>query len=315
MKTHTFGRRLPACSRSYRFGPVAAAPTRSLGVLALLFCLAAGVAWGQAQPGPDDPAQVAAQLANVERLLETSSGAQRVDRSDNALAHKIRDDARERHRSAHAAYDRGEYAQARRLLEEAAKSMFQAIRILGPPTEITDKKVQDFDGREASTRALMDALRRIAAQEGASDEAAGTLAGVEQTVVAARKLLAAGAYEDARRMLDDAYEQAKAAVEQRRDGKTLVRSLHFETDQDEYRYEMDRNDTHQMLVRVVLQERQPGAQARSLVDASMARAAELRQQAEQSAAGGAFREAIRLLELSTKELVRAIRGAGLYIPG
>jgi hypothetical protein len=41
----------------------------------------------------------------------------------------------------------------------------------------------------------------------------------------------------------------------------------------------------------------------------------LRSEAEKEAAGGRFDEAIGLLEQSTKELIRAIRSAGIYIPG
>ena len=41
----------------------------------------------------------------------------------------------------------------------------------------------------------------------------------------------------------------------------------------------------------------------------------LRTEAEEAAGGERFEEAIDLLEQSTKELIRAIRSAGVYIPG
>jgi HEPN domain-containing protein len=47
----------------------------------------------------------------------------------------------------------------------------------------------------------------------------------------------------------------------------------------------------------------------------MAKAKRLREQAEQQAEKGAYEEAIHTLEQSTKEIVRAIRSAGIYIPG
>jgi hypothetical protein len=46
-----------------------------------------------------------------------------------------------------------------------------------------------------------------------------------------------------------------------------------------------------------------------------AASAELRLKAESLATKGQFKDAIEMLERSTNELVKAIRGAGVYIPG
>jgi len=101
-----------------------------------------------------------------------------------------------------------------------------------------------------------------------------------------------------------------------RRGDTLVRSLNFATKREEYDYEIDRNDTHRMLVNVLLEERRASNPAldrsvRNFLD----EAARLRGEAEQQAQKGGFDAAIKTLEDSTRELVRAIRGAGVYIPG
>jgi hypothetical protein len=45
------------------------------------------------------------------------------------------------------------------------------------------------------------------------------------------------------------------------------------------------------------------------------RAAELRRDADAAGKRGDYVYAIRLLEVATRELVRAIRGAGVFIPG
>jgi tetratricopeptide (TPR) repeat protein len=259
--------------------------------------------------------RVAGQLENIRRLIEQSTGSQRVLSSNNELALKIRLHARERLQGAQAAFDSGDNATARQLLSEATKTMFQAIRILGPATEAPERHIADFERRAESTKALLDALQRISIEAGAQDSVGKTALVVEKTVVAARELVAAGEYEDARKVLDGAYETAKAAVEALRDGKTLVRTLTFESDESEYRYEVDRNDTHQMLVKIAFEDKASQAQSRAGADQSLGRALDLRKQAEQRAGRRDFRGAIQLLEESTKELVRAIRSAGLFIPG
>jgi endonuclease III len=105
------------------------------------------------------------------------------------------------------------------------------------------------------------------------------------------------------------------AIEKLRGGDTLIRSLHFANKEEEYRYEVDRNDTHRMLIKVLLKEKMEQAAVQRRVNPSLKKADELRAKAEKQAAQGKYEDAVRTLEDSTKELVRAIRSAGIYIPG
>ncbi len=112
-----------------------------------------------------------------------------------------------------------------------------------------------------------------------------------------------------------AYAAATVSIERLRGGETLVRELHFETKEDEYNYEVGRNDTHRMLVDILAKEKigdNPGVL--KMVDMFMDKAAKTRTLAEQQAAGGDFDNAVETMELATKEILRAIRSAGIYIP-
>jgi hypothetical protein len=94
-----------------------------------------------------------------------------------------------------------------------------------------------------------------------------------------------------------------------------VRSLNFANKEEEYNYEIDRNDTHQMLIKVLLEGRRDMPGVESMVSGRVERARQVRTQAEQAAARGDHAAGIKLLEESTGELVKAIRSAGVYIPG
>ena len=109
--------------------------------------------------------------------------------------------------------------------------------------------------------------------------------------------------------------EGDASIASLRGGDTLVRTLHFANKEEEFRYELDRNDTHRMLVQMLLSERRASAQVDVLVSGAVDRASGLRRQADGASARGEFVEAIRLLEESTAELVKAIRNAGIFIPG
>ena len=139
---------------------------------------------------------------------------------------------------------------------------------------------------------------------------------VQKRLKSAKAEEAKGNYTNGREILDEAYVAAKVAIEHVRGGDTLVRSLNFASSKEEYIYETDRNDTHRMLVDVLLKEKMASnTNIKDMVAKHMHAAAKLRQQAEDEAAGGNYEAAVKTLEHSTKEIVRAIRSAGIYIPG
>ena len=104
-------------------------------------------------------------------------------------------------------------------------------------------------------------------------------------------------------------------IESNRSGQTLVRSLKFASKAEEYLYEIDRNDTHSMLVGLLVGEKKKSDATKQKIVDYVAEASLLRQQAEAYASENAHEQAIELLEQSTRQLVRAIRSAGIYIPG
>ena len=268
-----------------------------------------------AQSSEVDEKAVESRLANVKRLIETSSGARRIESSDNADAKKMLDDARELYLRAEARFREGDAAGSNVLLEKATLAVFEAVRLTGTPAVLEEKKHADFEQRAESIDALLAALGRIGDEKGTQDKVSATTANVRRLVDEANALEAAGKAEEGRLALDAGYDLAKRAIEDLRGGDTLVRSLSFESDEDEFLYELDRNDTHKMLVQVLLEEKRKSSNVDRMVRSFIERADALRLKAEQSARSGDYKAAVGELEESTKELVRAIRGAGVYIPG
>lgn len=280
----------------------------------ILWC--AGWWWlpAQAQPAADAPVdrvRLEQRLAAVETLIERSSGARQIEESGVAPAREKREKAREIYRQARKAFDAGQLAVASQLLPQASVQMFEGVRLAAPEQITVPKARADFDARLETVNSLFAALRRVAAEKSSAPGAAETSRDIERRIADAQRLAKAGNVDAGRAELDRAYLLTKAAVSSLRSGDTLVRSLEFANKEEEYRYEVDRNDTHQMLIKVLLDGKPETVQTRGFVD----RAAKLRSQAEGAAARRDHAGAIQLLEESTRELVRAIRGAGIYIPG
>jgi len=261
--------------------------------------------------------QTDSRLQSVEKLLETSSAAKQIKASDNQAAKDKHEQAVVLFDKAKLAQSKGDEQQAADLLKQATKVMFEATRMIKKDESFMAKDVRDFDERRASVDALCTAYESIAREKGIDAATENELhAFVYKRVDQAEALKQEDRVKEGRKMLDEAYVAAKVAIEHLRGGETLVRSLDFASSEEEYHYEVDRNDTHRMLVDVLLKEKMKtnwGIEA--MVTKFMGRAGELRARADEQASDGEYENAVTTLEQSTKEIVRAIRSAGIYIPG
>jgi hypothetical protein len=282
--------------------------------VALALCLAATLAAAQTRPPPDRE-QLERKLTSTSTLIESSSGARQIKASGEARAEEHRSRARDLHRRAGEALKAGDLEGAAKLLDSAALAMFDGVRLSSPEQVTLPKQRADFDARMDSTRVLLEAQKRIAAEKGAGSRAGDLTRSVESLLANAATLAANGRLGEARQAVDQAYLAVKAAIGGMREGETVVRSLSFATNAEEYHYEIDRNDTHRMLIQILLKDKRGAGTVDAMVEQALAAAAKLRAQAEQEAARRDHEAAVKTLEESTRELVKAIRSAGVYIPG
>jgi tetratricopeptide (TPR) repeat protein len=285
------------------------------GLFALTTILLMGTVVAGANAEPMKSGDTSARLSYVERLLTESSAAKKVENSDNPKALELKAEANSHFDKARALYDGGDAEAAEAELGEAIRLLTAAARAANDDTTVSQKQTDDYGQRRESVEALATAHERIADEKGLDDMNDELQAKVGAQLSASDILLQDGKADEARALLDETYETIKTSLEQLRGGDTLVRELHFETKEDEYLYELDRNDTHQMLVQVLFAEKMESSPMRATAETFISKAVSLREDAESAAGKKKYEEAITLLEESTKELIRAIRSAGVYIPG
>ena len=274
-------------------------------VVLALAMLSAGAALAESDP-------LAKRVAMVHTLLYDSSAAKQImnDGSEPALAKR-----REAIRLYEAAESGGDIELRRNQLNQAVATMYEAVALVKNGAKGDEKAQRDFNNRKSSLDALLAAHERIMEEKGKSQLHTLLLAEIEEDAMMAESLLAEGNVDAARFHLDKAYEVTMLSVEHAREGETLTRELKFDTPRDEYAYELDRNDTHRMLVTVLLKDKLENEATRNRVAGFLEAADRFRETAEEHADAGRFPDAISALELSTNELVKVIRGAGVYIPG
>jgi len=254
-------------------------------------------------------------LPNMDRLLNQSSGARQVINSSDSDALNKRQQALELYRRAQGKIDTGDEAAATDLLNQSARLMFEAIKLATPTSLGEDKKIVNYRQRRESTIALQDAFNRISDENNETEVRSKVNDQLATLIDQADKLLQQGKNVEARVEIDKAYHLLKVTIESIRSGQTLVRSLQFKNKEEEYHYEIDRNDTHSMLIGLLVDEKSKSETMKSKISDFAEQARLLRKQAEEYASQDAHEQAIELLEQSTRQLVRAIRSAGIYIPG
>ena len=256
---------------------------------------------------------VANRLPNIERLLNQSSGAKQVIDSANKDALAKRQQALDAYQQALQKTGQGEHQAAADLLNVSARLMFEAIKLATPTSLTEDQIIVNYGQRRESVIALQDAFNRISEENKETETRDRVNDQLAKLVGRADNLLQQGKNLEAKTEIDKAYHLLKVTIESVRSGQTLVRSLTFANKAEEYLYEIDRNDTHSMLVGRN-EKNKSDAMKQKIVD-FVAEADSLRKQAEAYASENAHEQAIELLEQSTRQLVRAIRSAGIYIPG
>ncbi|WP_455199324.1 hypothetical protein [Kaarinaea lacus] len=250
----------------------------------------------------------------VERLIHESVASKQILDSDNQEAHKLREKALEQLEVAKEAQSRGDSEAVAEALHQAKTAIFKGMQLVGKKV-VSEKKQENYQKKRQSLEALLVAHKRIVAEKGSDPDALEIEDFAQSKLEEAKVKSDKGNYAEALDLTNAAYLSVKLSLTRLREGQTLVRSLNFETKEDEYRYELSRNDTHNMLVNTVLKEKRQDPRFGKMMDIPLNQAEKLRGQAETEAAKGDYKSAIKTMEESTRNIIKAIRMAGIFIPG
>lgn len=265
-------------------------------------------------PLPDDIEGKPPRFVFLKKLLDISSGARQVKNSADPEVHNIYIQARQTYIKAAEEQDN---VQVNKYLNETVKLMYQAIRLASPKKLTNKKKERDYKRKLLSVNALMDALSRVAVEKKNENDTDKLKDNINKILTTADQLFKKKQFDKARVQLDEAYLLVKTGIDNMRNGDVLVRDLSFASKEEEFAYELDRNETHQMLVKLLVKKKlqsKPESykkRVNDLVEESHA----IRAIAEKLGGKGDFDEAVNEMERSTKQLIRAIRMGGIFIPG
>jgi len=287
-----------------------------LGLMA--FALAAVIGAATAQENKRLPATQAntEQKAKFVRNLVTNSQASRsIEASGSESAKASLNQARGLVGDADKDIAGGKFDTADEKLNRALEIVQTESRKLSDGTGAAKSSKDAYERRLATVKAMMDAQSRVAKEKALTGNVASKREAITKYMEEAEAYAKLGRYDQANVTLDKAYAAVTQDVSSMRSGDKLVKDLKFDTPHDEYVYEIDRNDSHIMLLRLQLAEKPPMGGYAEQIEALRREADDMRKQAEVQGNGKNYPEAIKTLGDSTQKLIRALRMAGAYIPG
>ena len=251
-------------------------------------------------------------MAFASNLIYRSTAAKQIQKSGDSEAKKLYQMSQNQYQQA---LKETNPAKSKVLLDQALKNMFTATKN-SEPSEVRNEKLRnDFTIKKTSVSALLDAHSRVSTEKNKTSQGKQIKQQITLLLNQADALYKKEEYSQGRGILDGALNIVKGSIQEMRGGDTLVKTLKFDSPQDEYMYELDRNDTHQMLIKVLLKDkRKKSPDLDKRVIEALSIAGNYRQQAEKSAQSGDHKAAVSLLEKSTQEMVKVIRRGGIYIP-
>ena len=271
--------------------------------------------WSMKRPA-DTSSVIKGDIERVRTLIESSSAARKILESGSPEALALRETAREHFEAAVAVHANGNLESAAEHLSRAKILLFQAARTADHGAAVANKKESDYTNRRDSIEALLMAHERITTEQKKRDLHQALVEQLSPKLEQAADLADADRFVDARTVLDTAYLSVKASIENLRGGTTLTRSLDFGSPREEYLYELDRNQALTMLVDVLLaDEERNNPRTADRIDGYLSEAIRLAGEAEKLADRERFKEAIETLDRSTRSIIKAIRTAGVYVPG
>lgn len=259
-------------------------------------------------PAPSRPL-LSQKLQLLESLL-ASPAAKKVEGSMNPAAHALLAETSALLDQARARMAADDLASAAVALDSGLRKISQATALAGKAKP--QRSLAQDQARYRRLRRQTEAYVRFLANEGAAEQSA--LARLDDLLSRAGEEAVAARYDEANRLLGEAYGLAVAAASESRRGQTVVSSLNFETPEQELDYERRRNGSFEMLVGIMLEQAEDPARLRALADRYIAESRALRAEAEALAQGGDHSGAIDTMEQATRRLVMVLRAGGLNLP-
>lgn len=252
--------------------------------------------------------QLPMKLDYAEGVIMRSKSTARIEQSDNEEAKAKLQEAREKYKAARQAQADGDFSQSEQLANDAIRLVTTAA--MKVPNRVNDTEVQRR--RYNELLAQVETYRNWEHQSSEID--AAIQAEMDSAIMEIEKAAAFAAKDDyakANEFLSMALTVVIKVKNSSLKERTFSYDLNFETPIDEYKYELSRNDDYLRLIPIAITQKQPSAGIQSLMERYVEKAKVKRHDAETQFEEKAFEQAVKTMQDSSKDLIGALKIAGV----
>lgn len=265
-----------------------------------------------AKPGAVSEQALSNKLQLLDRLVHGEGLINRVSNSDDAEAKQLLSEAQALWEQAEIKFEVGNYKAA----DDYARQGLSTISTVS-------RKVVDTGREAAAGRARYDQLRkrvldfteafqRVVAEK--PGESIGPLLdqqAVSRLLLEAEEQMQEKNFTIANQRMVEAADIVEFALVRARDKDTLLHELKFDSPEDEYRYEQQRNNSYKLLVDMLEKEKTGNSSGLAQMREAVKENARICGMADKLVEQGDIEAGIRTLEEGTEKLARVLRMSGL----
>lgn len=265
------------------------------------------------------PQEVIQQKLQLVHLLLTKSPAlERAARSDDVAVKQQAAAARTLYAKANEALSAGKAAEAEKFLDEALRLIVSSSRMAPDPLQVEAEQrtryAELLEGVRSFQKTHQTICDRLSPANGPAPAIAADLDRIRGLVEQSQPFARAGRYREANKLLAEAHETVVSALNKMLASATLVYDLNFKSAAEEFDYETARYRSYEELIPIAYAELKPSSGAVTLSERYVKESRATRDLAQQQAARGDHRSAIKTLQEATGRLQTALRVVGLVVP-
>lgn len=286
----------------------------------LALALAAEVSCGSGSASGERNGGTAAEWAGLcsklQLLGRTLDGdaAARVEASGSREASQLLGLARQLNETAQQLQRGGDLASADDRANEALRTLGRALRAVPAPQEQADRWRAKYEEVRARVAGFRKAYARIVAENSRTRGGVLDESEVDALTLRAERLGRDGQYREGAALMERAAGMIETALTRLQDRETLVHELKFDSAEQEFAYESQRNLSYELLLELAVAEGRLDSVAPDARAAALQHNRVARERAEAVLRAGEVRAGIEMLETATAALVRVLRTAGLALP-
>jgi len=255
---------------------------------------------------------VESKLRMLDYVMQRSATVKRIQESKNSAAKQELEKAVKARNLAHQLMEKKQYAKAGVTVDKALQTITSANRLLIKKHSKSNKAKNRYETLQKTINSFVETFSQ---ELTANSSQQINKQQIDSEMAKAAKKSVSNNYQQANQILEEVYQNLKEFIYQQRDNKTLVYSLDFANDKEEYEYEQKRFKSFQLLLEMAEKKNANiSNKSKSLVKQFVSKSDALNQQAEELAKKEKYHDAIKKLEESAQHLTRALRTMGLMIP-